>query len=247
MKLMAFLLAMMLAGSGAPAMVVASKGPVPARVLTTLQAGQKLTLEAGSELTVSFLQGGARSLCRGPGIFQVGSTGMALISGSGSVQSEKSAARAALTPSPWINWDEMAGVRRDEIRFVGDPTWLEPQVDLRWEVPPDLQEVEVVVEHLPDYRRVYKATVAARESLPLHLEAGQAYLVSLRGFSPRRTVEATGQRLEVLSRQDRDLLLDWEGSARTAADRVELYSWLVSRGLLSRAEKLKAENPGVLP
>ncbi|MBX3166900.1 MAG: hypothetical protein KF760_05790 [Candidatus Eremiobacteraeota bacterium] len=246
MKLMAFLLALALAGA-TPAMVVASKGPVPAQVLTTLQAGQKLTLAAGSELTVSFLQGGGRTHCKGPGVFQVGQIGMTLLSGSGSVQSEKSEARAALTPSPWINWDEMAGVRRDELRYAGDPTWLEPRAQLHWEAPADVQELEVVVEHLPDYGRIYKGTVAARAPLPLELEPGQSYVLSLRGFSPGRVVEAAEQRLEVLSEQDRVHLLAWESAARTPADVVELYSWLVSRGLLSRAERLRLEHPGVLP
>ncbi len=244
---MAFFLAMALAGDPAPAMVVATKGTVPTRVLTTLQAGQKVTLAAGSELTVGFLQGGGRSHCKGPGVFQVGLTGMTLTDGSGSVQWERNEARAALTPSPWINWDEMAGVRRDELRYTGDPTWLEPQAQLRWEVPADLQELEVLVEHLPDYRRVYKGTVAPQESLPLQLEAGQKYLVSLRGFSPERVVEAGEQKLEVLTDEERVHLLAWESVAQTPADLVELYSWLMSRGLLSRAERLRSVHPEVLP
>lgn len=244
---MALILAIALAGAGAPAMVVASKGPVPARVLTTLQTGQKLTLAAGSELTVGFLQGGGRSHCKGPGLFQVGSTAMSLLQGSGSVSSQRSEARAALSPSPWINWDEMAGVRRDELRYTGDPTWLEPRAQLSWVAPADLQELEVVVEHLPDYRRVYKGTVAASQPLPLQLEAGQSYVLSLRGFSPGRVVEATEQRLEVLSEEDRVHLLAWESAARTPADVVELYSWLRSRGLTSRAERLRAGHPGELP
>lgn len=247
MKLLAFFLAMALAGAPAPAMVVASKGPVPARVLTTLQAGQKVTLAPGSELTVGFLQGGGRSHCKGPGVFQVGSTGMLLIHGPGSVLSEKNEARAALTPSPWINWDEMAGVRRDELRYAGDPTSLDSQTLLRWEVPADLQELEVVIEHLPDYGRVFKGTVSAQETLPLELQAGHSYLVSMRGFGPGRVVEATEQRLEVLSEEDRVHLLAWESAAKNPADLVELYSWLMSRGLRSRAERLRAEHPEVLP
>ncbi|MBN9414520.1 hypothetical protein ABS71_04795 [bacterium SCN 62-11] len=247
MKLLAFLLAVSLAGAGAPAMVVASKGSVPAPVLTTLQTGQRLTLGVDSELTVSFLQGGARSLCRGPGVFQVGLTEMELLSGPGSVNTQKNEVRAAITPNSWTNWDEMAGVRRDEIHYAGDPTWLEPQARLSWTAPADLQEIEVVVEHYPDYRRVYKGTVSPQQPPALDLESGQTYVVSLRGFAPGRTVDSAEQRLEVLSREDRERLLAWESKAQSPADLVELYSWLMSRGLVSRAERLRAENPGAFP
>lgn len=247
MKLIALLLALTLAGAGAPAMVVASKGPVPAPVLSTLQSGQRVSLAAGSELTISFLQGGARSHCQGPGVFLVGSTSMELLSGSGSVQTHKSEVRQAITPSSWTNWDEMAGVRRDELRYAGDPTWLEPRAQLRWEVPPDLQEVEVVVEHYPDYRRVYKGTVKAQQPPSLELEAGQSYVLSLRAFSSQRTVEGVEQRLEVLSQSDRQRLIAWEESARSSADLVELYSWLAGRGLPSRAQQLRSKHPGAFP
>lgn len=251
MKVAGLILAMSwlaFAQPGPPAMVVAQQGTA-VRVLQTLKLGETLKLPEGAQLTVSFLEGGGRSQCQGPGVFQVGDTQMTLLSGQGQVRSEKIKARAALPPRPWINWDEMAGVRRDEFIYSGDRASLEPTVQLAWLAPDDLSEVEVVVEHLPDYRRVYKATVRADSPPPLHLEPGQTYTVSLRGFSPRRIVEAAEQRLEVLSSRDRDELLTWESDVKTPADRVELYSWLLSRGLLSRAQKMlpQLQADGALP
>ncbi|MFN8612575.1 MAG: hypothetical protein U0931_33855 [Vulcanimicrobiota bacterium] len=251
MKLAALILALSLlaqAQPAPPAMVVAQKD-APLRVFQTLRLGEKFQLSEGARLTVSFLEGGGRSQCQGPGLFQVESTRMVLLSGQGLVEHQQVAARAALPPRAWINWDEMAGVRRDEMVYCSDPTWLDPSVRIAWRVPDDLTEVEVVVEHLPDYGRVYKGTVPADAQLPLQLQAGQTYAVSLRGFSPRRTVEAAEQRLEVLSSHDRVQLLEWEAAARTPEDRVELYSWLLSRGLLSRAQQIlpRLQADGALP
>lgn len=251
MRLVALILALSLlarAQGSPPAMVVAQK-QASLRVFQTLKLGEQLNLPEGAELTVSFLEGGGRSQCQGPGLFEVQSRQMVLLKGDGQVHNLTVATRAALPPRAWVNWDEMAGVRRDELTYCSDPTWAEPKVEIAWKVPQDLTEVEVVVEHLPDYRRVYKGTLPAASRLPLQLEAGQAYTVSLRGFSPRRMVEAAEQRLEVLSAQDLGQLLAWESAALLPEDRAELYAWLLSRGLLSRAQQwlpqLKAD--GALP
>ncbi|MBS2037807.1 hypothetical protein JST97_22675 [bacterium] len=240
MRLAALILALSLlaqAQVGPPAMVVAQKhASVP--VFKTLELGERLNLPEGAQLTVSFLEGGGRSQCDGPGTFQVQSTQMVLLNGEGRVTHQQVLTRAAMTPRAWVNWDEMAGVRRDELAYCSDPVWLDPNVEIRWRAPSDVTQVEVVVEHLPEYRRVHKSTVPAESPLPLQLEAGQAYTVSLRGFSPRRTIEAAEQRLEVLSNQDRERLLAWESDVRLPEDRAELYSWLLSRGLPSRAQKM---------
>lgn len=251
MRLAALILALSLLARAqglSPAMVVAQKQS-PLRVFQTLKLGQQLNLPEGAQLTVSFLEGGGRSHCQGPGVFEVQGRQMVLLKGEGQVQNLTVPIRAAMPPRAWVNWDEMAGVRRDELTYCSDPTWVDPKVEIAWKVPEDLTEVEVVVEHLPDYRRVYKGTVPAESHLQMQLEAGQAYTVSLRGFSPRRTVEAAEQRLEVLSSQDRAQLLTWESAVSSPEDRAELYSWLLSRGLLSRAQQwlpqLKAD--GALP
>lgn len=222
----------------------ASSSQKSLQLFDTLEPGQVVVVPAGAALSLSFLEGGLRATLRGPAQFQLQAAGVKRTQGSGEVQLQRPTSDRAPGIRGDFNWDRMAGLRREDLGWIGDRSFCGQDVELRWTSPADLDEVEIVVEQLPDYQRVYKGTVGARPSrLPLKLEAGKSYQCHLRGFSPRRTAEASEWSIRLLSSAEVSELEQRErrSAAGEPVDQLEHCVWLLQQGLQSRAQKLAAE------
>ena len=250
-----FLFLTILAGLSGPAlarpaaMVTELRGSVTSsdkalQLFDTLEPGQVIVLPSGATLSLSFLDGGLRGLLQGPARFQLQPGGVKRLQGSGQQQIQRPQPDRAPGISGDFNWDRMAGLRREDLGWTGDRCFPGELAELHWTTPDDLDEVEIVVEQLPDYQRVYKGTVAARPcSLSLKLESGKTYQCHLRGFSPRRTAEAAEWSIRTLSSSEAaDLARREERSQQgSTVDQMEHCGWLLQQGLQSRAQKLAAE------
>lgn len=213
------------------------------QLFDTLEEGQVLVLPAGASLTLSYLEGGLRGLCQGPARYQVQANGLRCLQGKNRSQLARPAPGRRAGVSGDFNWDRMAGLRREDLGWTGDRAFVDGSVELRWQAPGDLDEVEIVVEQLPDFQRVFKGTLPARPGeLRLQLQPGQRYQCHLRGFSPRRTAEAAEWSIRTLNDSERAELHEREQASQgSPCDRVEHCGWLLQQGLQSRAQKLARE------
>lgn len=193
-------------GSGV-AMVVKLSGAVdhagkPLALFDVLRDGEHLSIPANARLTLGLLGAAGRTEVVGPATLKVGRDGVSKLGGKGSVSGKRDAAATPAVAAQLkgsINWDRMAGVRREDLRWETDDRLGGEPARLRWVVPDDLTEVEVEVESLPDYSRVYRSTLPAHPGeLALPLKPG-SYALHLRGFSPRRTVEAAVPTVQVMT------------------------------------------------
>jgi hypothetical protein len=229
-------------------MVTQVKGKLPVQLFDILSPGQKLQIPAGSEVVLSFLEGGGRYRCAGPATLQMDKRGPKALQGQVVAISGPKNPQVAVAGN--FNWDRMAAVKRDDLQWLIDPCLRQGEVELTWSAPDDLTEVEIVVEKLPDFERVFKGVCPAKGPLPLKLQPGCQYALQLRGFSPRRTVEAAEHKLSVLSTKEATQLQEWEKSARAQkepAALVELCSWLLQAGLRSQARSLAQELLALYP
>lgn len=209
------------------------------QLFDTLAAGSEIQVPANADLTLSFLRGGLRVHCQGPLTLKVGADGLVRVGGQGKLVEQRPESRITHSQATAFNWDRMAGVRREDLAWLVDPALSEGKSKLRWEVPGDLDEVEVTIEQLPDYQRVLRQVYAASlGEAAVDLQPGQAYLLQLRGFSPRRTVEASEQRVRVLTAAELAEVAERERLARAPEARVELCSYLLQMGLRSRARQV---------
>ena len=228
------------------ALVVDVRGQsAPLELLDVLTTGQQLLLPAGTSLTLSFRQGGRRYECRGPALFAIGPEAPSKLSGDGSCRRIASQAQAATELHGPINWDKMAGLRRELVAWRLDEV-VEPDAELRWEAPSSLEEVEITVERLPDFVRTWRSSLPAtpsRARLPQSvLRPGERYELSLRGFGAGGySLQARPQRVSVLSQRDWQRLQQFEQAAQQSQnpeDLVEYCAWLLQAGLQSRAARV---------
>lgn len=199
----------------------------------------RLEVPSGGKLTLSFVRGGLRVSLQGPGSLRVEPDGVSQWTGKTPVQEQKPQQRLTHQQATAFNWDRMAGVSREDLRWTLDNSLMEQQTPLLWEVPADLEEVEVTIEEKPDFVRVLRQVYPARGRAPqIELKPGASYVLQLRGFSPRRTVEAAEHPLRVLSLAESQEVERREQLAKTLEERVELCSYLLQMGLRSRAREV---------
>lgn len=222
-------------------MVVELQGKVgDLQLFDVVNAGRQLQLPADTRVTLSFLQAGRRARCQGPAVFAIEATGARKLSGPGSVTTQQPAATVAREIPGSFNWDKMAGVRHREVGWLVDDALLHPEAVLRWQLDPLMNEVEVVVESLPDYQRVYKQTVPANQrEVKVSLEAGRSYELSLTGFpAGGAPTEPAKRRVRVLATDHAARLLAWEKAATQREELMEMCGVWLQYGVRSRASLL---------
>ena len=229
-------------------MITLVKGKPKVQLFDVLNTGQQLRLPAESEVILSFLEGGARYRVIGPALVVVDKKGPKALEGK--VVAVDGAKNPEVAVLGNFNWDRMAAVKREDLQWRIDPSLSQSTVELLWHAPEDLTEVEIVVEKLPNFERIHKGVCSAKGPLKLNLEPGSHYSLQLRGFSPRRTVEAAEQKLYVLSNKELQQLCELEKSARLQqepAALVELCGVLLQKGLRTQARSLASELLAVYP
>lgn len=109
------------------------------------------------------------------------------------------------------------------------------QVELCWQATEPVQEVELVVEELPDHRQVFKGQApASHKSVSLTLAAGHNYVLHLRGFSPPEWSGTRSHSFRVLSSREAEAVRKMEKEA----SHVELCFYYQQLGLTHRARAL---------
>lgn len=219
------------------AMVTAvSGGPLPVQLFDRVGEGQTLKVPAGAGLSLIFLEGGRRFRCLGPVRFKVGRQGPVQVSGQVTELALPGLPNRPVSGD--FHWDRMAALRRGTLELGSDPTLENGEVDLRWSCPAAVTRLEVTVESLPDFQRVFRGECPAGEPLHLSLAPGRLYALGVRGFGPNLVVENEEERIYVLSAAERERFLEWEEQLLRAPSPEgwsELCAALLEKGLRRRA------------
>jgi len=214
------------------AMVTALKGSLRCdgqlrELFDTFQVGQTFVAPKGSLWTLSFAPAGLR-VSGESGQFQILEEGVRTLQGAPTH-------RTSASPLKGLSWEPLSSTPNTPPQ---NPDWSmdsvsdSTQVELCWQASEPVQEVELVVESLPDHRQVFKTMAqASHGSLSLTLGEGQRYLLHLRGFSPPEWSGTRSRAFRVLKAREMDLLKRMESELTD----VELCYYYQQLGLTNRA------------
>jgi hypothetical protein len=230
-----------LAESGGVALVVEVRGTVAGvQLLDSVPMNRKLRVPGGAHVTLSFLEGGKRTRCQGPGVFLVEAAGVRRLQGTGGVDVQQPRSVVAREIRGSFNWDKMAGVRHRDLGWLVDETLLEPLAVLRWQAEPAVSEVQVTIEELPDFRRLLRQTLPnSAGQVTVTLQPGRTYELELTAYAPGAPPsEAARQQVRVLGAGEATRLLELEKQATTPEELLEMCSVWLQHGVRSRASLL---------
>lgn len=205
----------------------------------TFQVGQTFVASKGSRWTLSFAPAGLR-VSGEAGQFQILEEGVRTLQGSLTLRTSASALRG----HGWEPLPREPEAPPENPRWLMDPVSESRQVELCWQAYEPVQEVELVVEGLPDHRQLFKSLAQASQgSLSLTLAEGQSYVLHLRGFSPPDWSGTRSHPFRILKAREIEALRKWEKEAND----VELCTYYQQLGLTGRArataEKLLMQYP----